>query len=73
MDVVKWEGFPDGTSGKEFACQCRGCMFNPWVRRIPCSRKVTPFSILAWKIPWTEKPGVLQSMGCKESAGTEHK
>ena len=21
------------------------------------------FSILAWKIPWTEKPSVLQSMG----------
>ena len=23
----------------------------------------TPFSILAWKIPWTEEPGWLQSMG----------
>ena len=23
-------------------------------------------SILAWKIPQTEKPGGLQSMGCKE-------
>ena len=23
----------------------------------------TPFSILAWKIPWTEEPGRLQSMG----------
>ena len=23
-------------------------------------------SILAWRIPWTEKPGGLQSMGCKE-------
>ena len=23
-------------------------------------------SILAWKIPWTEEPGGLQSMGCKE-------
>ena len=27
----------------------------------------TQSSILAWKIPWTEKPGGLQSMGCKES------
>ena len=25
--------------------------------------KATHFSILAWKIPWTEKPGGLQSMG----------
>ena len=24
-------------------------------------------SILAWKIPWTEEPGGLQSMGHKES------
>ena len=28
-------------------------------------------SILAWKIPWTEEPGGLQSMGCKESGKTE--
>ena len=26
---------------------------------------VTPSSILAWEIPWTEEPGMLQSMGCK--------
>ena len=28
-------------------------------------------SILAWKIPWTEKPGGLHSLGCKESDMTE--
>ena len=27
----------------------------------------THSSILAWKIPWTEEPGRLQSMGHKES------
>ena len=27
---------------------------------------VTHSSILAWRIPWTEEPGGLQSMGCKE-------
>ena len=26
---------------------------------------VTHSSILAWRIPWTEKPGGLQSMGSK--------
>jgi len=26
----------------------------------------THSSILAWRIPWTEEPGGLQSMGCKE-------
>jgi len=25
----------------------------------------TQSSILAWRIPWTEEPGGLQSMGCK--------
>ena len=30
------------------------------------------FSILAWKIPWTEDLGGLQSMGCKESDMTQH-
>ena len=28
-------------------------------------------SILVWEIPWTEEPGVLQSMGCKELDTTE--
>ena len=27
---------------------------------------VTHSTILAWKIPWTEKPGGLQSMGSKK-------
>ena len=31
----------------------------------------THSSILAWKIPWTEEPGGLQSMGLQESDMTE--
>ena len=31
----------------------------------------TPSSILAWKIPWTEEPGWLQSMGSQELDMTE--
>ena len=31
----------------------------------------THSSILAWKIPWTEEPGAIQSMGCKDSDMTE--
>ena len=27
---------------------------------------------LAWKIPWTEELGGLQSMGCKELDTTDH-
>ena len=59
-------GFP-GDSGKESACQCRGCKrrkFDPLEEEM-----ATHSSILAWKIPWTEKPGELQPM---ESQRVEH-
>jgi len=53
-------GLPRWPSGKESACQCRRCGFNPWVGKIPWRRKWQPSpSILAWKIPWTEEPGGL--------------
>ena len=29
-------------------------------------------STLAWRVPWTEEPGGLQSMGSEESDTTEH-
>ena len=57
-------GFPNSTSGKEPACHCRRrkrCGFGPWVGRIPWRRAwQTHSGILAWRIPWTEKPGRLQ-------------
>ena len=32
----------------------------------PLEKEVaTHFSILAWKIPWTEEPGGLQFIGCR--------
>ena len=37
---------------------------DPWVRKIPLEKEMaTHSSILAWKIPQTEEPGGLQSMG----------
>ena len=33
---------------------------------------VTHSSILAWKIPWTEEPGRLQSIGTTELDATKH-
>ena len=61
--------FPGGASGKEPTCQCR--------RRKRCGLQVrslgredflkeamaTHFGILAWRIPGTEEPGRLQSIG----------
>ena len=47
-----------------FAWWCRRCGFNPWVRKIPWRRKWQTHSrILIWRIPWTEEPGGLQSLG----------
>ena len=38
--------------------------FDPWVGKIPLEKEMaTHSSILAWKNPWMEEPGKLQSMG----------
>ena len=37
----------------------------------PSEAKGSHSSILAWKIPWTEEPGWLQSMGSQRSDTTE--
>ena len=42
----------------------KGSEFNPWVRKIPLEEEMaTHSSTLARKIPWTEEPGRLHSMG----------
>ena len=65
----------DGTSGKEPACQCKRRKrhgFDLWVGKIPLEEeKAICSSILAWKIPWTEEPGGLQSMGSQRVRHTE--
>ena len=44
--------------------QCWRLGFDPWVGKIPLEKDIaTHSSILACKIPWTEEPGRLQSMG----------
>ena len=38
--------------------------FDPWVRKMPAVKGMaTHSSILAWRMPWTEEPGRLQSTG----------
>ena len=57
-------GLPRQLSGKESTCQRRRSGFYPWVKKIPLEKGMTTHSgILAWKIPSTEEPGGLQSMG----------
>ena len=43
-------------------------MWETWVRslgqEVPLEKEIATYSsILAWRIPWTEEPGRLQSMG----------
>ena len=40
--VTQPMGLPWWLSGKEFACQCRRCGFDPWVGKIPWRRKWQP-------------------------------
>ena len=64
--LIPW-GFPGGTSSKESACQCRRCKrlgLDLWAGKIPWRRKWQPALVFfLGKIPWTEEPGGLQSMG----------
>ena len=51
--------------------KCLPAMWETWVRSLgeedPLEKEMAPHSsILAWRIPWTEEPGGLQSVGWKE-------
>ena len=59
------EGFPGGAIGKEPACQCKkemGVQSLGWKDTLE-EGMATHSSILAWRIPWTEEPDGLQSIG----------
>ena len=56
-------GFPDGSDGRESACTVGDLSLIPGWGRSPGGGNGYHSNILAWKIPWTEKPGGLQSMG----------
>jgi len=64
--VFHYLGLPRWLSGKEFAYQCgrhRRYEFDPWGQEDPLEKGMATHSTsLAWKIPWTEEPGGLQSM-----------
>ena len=55
------KGFPGGSDGKECACSADWVQSLDW-EDLPEKQIATHSSILAWRIPWTEEPGGLQSM-----------
>ena len=67
-------GFPGGSVVKESACQYKETeetLVLPLGQGDPLEEMATHSSILAWKIPRTEEPGGLQSIGHNKSDMTE--
>ena len=61
--ILYYLGFPGGSDGKESACN-KGDPGSIPGREDPLEKEMeTHSSILAWRIPWTEEPGGLQSTG----------
>ena len=71
-------GLPWWLSSKKSVCQCRRHRrlgFDPWVgiKRSPLEKVMaTHSSIPAWRIPWTEEPGRLWSIGPQSFKAAEH-
>ena len=54
---------PGGSDGKESTHNAGDLGSIPGLGRSPGEGNGTHSSIIAWRIPWTEEPGRLQSMG----------
>ena len=60
-------GFPGDLEGKVSACNAGYLGSIPGSGRSPGEGNgATHSSILAWRIPWTEEPGGLQSTGSQK-------
>ena len=66
LSEVPWASFPGGLDGKESVCNTGDLGLIAGSGRSPGEGNGTHSSILAWRIPWTEKPGGLQPMGSHE-------
>ena len=63
--LISW-GFPSGSMVKNLpanAGDVRDLDSIPGSGRLPGEGNGKPFQTLAWKIPWTEEPDRLQSIG----------
>ena len=64
--LVNKQGFPGGSDGKESACNARDSGLIPGSGDALEKRMATHSSIFAWRIPWTEELGRLQSTSSQE-------
>ena len=61
------QGFPHSSVGKESSCNVGDPGLIPGLGRFRGEGNYNQLHILAWRIPWTEQPGRLQSMGSPKS------
>ena len=63
-------GFAGGPTVKKLACNA-GSQVRSLGREDPLEKEMaTHSSLLAWRIPWVEEPGGLQSMGLQRVGHT---
>ena len=68
--LCNYQGFPSGSTVKNLPAQ-QQTQVQSLGREDPLEKEVaTHLSILAWEIPWTEKPGRLVHGITKESVTT---
>ena len=64
LDGIKGlAGFPGGAVIKNLSVNAGDTGSIPGLGRSPGGRNAICSSILAWRIPWSEEPGGLQSIG----------
>ena len=60
---MKFLSLPGGSDGKESTCNAGDAGSVPGLGRSLEEGLATHSSILSWRIPWTEEPDGLKSMG----------
>ena len=74
-DSTRWRGFPDGLVVKNLPANAGDTrdLGRSLGQEDPLEEEMaTRSSILAWRIPWTEEPGGLQSTGSQSQTRLEH-
>ena len=71
VDRLSTSTYSGGSDSKESACSAGDLGLIPGSGKSPGEGNSNPFHILAWRIPWREEPGGLQSMGHKQLDTTE--
>ena len=64
--LLFYRGFPGGSVVMKLSANAGDAGSFPGLRRSTGEWNGNHSSILAWKIPWTEEPGGLQSMGSQK-------